>query len=362
MQIHRYLILSLLPAILLIIPACQDKTDEPAYTGENDPIEFELVFDTRTPTKPDDLEKFEDYFKEDESCVYISQRSGSIGLDFTEGSNNRYEYIYFSNPTADWDQGYNFRSEHPLDWGKIQDNGQWGNGFAFGALFYPRGYVDEIPSDQSNKDVFIEADILGAYHRTSLLRDRLRFQLNHLMCRLHVNLYIPVYDEKEGNGITVKDVEAYALNLMTAYSIEWGDVPSEWSPVTSAINSDQTFDIKMYRKEADIDVEELDIQPFTGIDGETDHVKKFSFEALFPYQAVSSGNILRFIVAHGNSKTNYLFNGFYGDSFSFKQGAVTQLELYLSRTDNKLVVLRALLKDWSDAEAEFTITPIEGTN
>lgn len=352
----------------LLLSSCREEGQDPVFTpDEKDDIEFDLVFDSRA-TDPSLLEEYKDYFEDGKSCVLISQRTGNMSLDFEEDSNNCYRYIYYKNDAADWDSGYNFRSENPLGWQQILDNGLFNNGFAFGALFFPQNYRldNEVETDQSKETTFIESDILGAWHRTSVIRDRLKFQLHHLMCKLHINLYIPVLDSKNGNGYNPSKVVASAISFRTDFSIEWGDRTTELPPIAkpSASETGRVNDIIMLKR---VDGEETTLNTdFLGnfnVDTSTfpsDNVRKYSFEVLFPEQSVS-GDFLRFTVTVANVDYNFLFNSAYltqnATGFAFKSGEITNLELYLPRTDNEVVLINANVKKWGEARAQFTITP-----
>ena len=335
---------------------------------ENDNKGAELVFEFKS--RAIDNERFEnpeDYFSEGETVILVSQRTSDMSLNFEEGSGNCYKYTYYSNPDADENSGFNFTSDNPLEWDKILENGQFSNGYAFGALFYPRGaeHTNEVYADQSNEESFIDCDVMGAWHRTSKVRDRLTFEFNHLMCRLQINLYIPLWDEEMGNGFTIDDnAVATALSFRTDYAIEFGDRTTELPPIArpSTTVDGTVADITMYKYDTVEEMELTDLSNFNIEDLETDQVKKFSFEMLFPEQTVK-GNFLRFTLSRGDIKYNYLFNSAYltmnADKFTFQAGSVTQLNLYLPRTDNEILLLSANINNWNDANANLTVTPME---
>lgn len=355
---NKHLYILLLPLLI----ACSDKDiDDKTYDGLSDNIELDIVI-SRAGDDSNELEKEdpEKYFKVGESCVLISQQftSPGITIDFSEGSKNCYKYIYNGNTDANWDTGFNFSSDSPLRWEKVMLNGQFNSGYAFGALFFPRDYkyTEEVSADQSNPDVLIESDVLGAWHRTSYLNERLRFRMFHLMCKLKVNLYIPVFDEEKGNGIDPDEVIASGVNFMTSYKIDWPDRTSDLSPLLNG-TSDKIQDIIMYRNGDPVKIENMSVSNYD--EKGTDNVWKYSFEMLFPYQKIE-GDLLRFSLKRGDMTYNYLFNSnknaIGNAGITFEQGTVNQLELYLPRHDNEIVLLRAYLKDWNEAQASFTIT------
>lgn len=355
---------------MIALMSCQeDIKDDASLATKNDEIEFELAFASRA-TNPDNLEDLSQYFYYDEeegksSCILLSQRSTSLSLNFTndESNTNCYRYSYYPNEQANWDEGYNFTSDQPLTWERILANGQFSNGYAFGVLYFPRDYdyVEEINPDQSDYNNYMESDILGAWHRTSRLYDRLRFRLNHLMCKLKINLYVPVFDEKQSNGYDVDEIIASTIGFRTDYSIEWGDRITELPPIArpSAAVEGKSDDIIMYQGEDPIDIEKFQLSNFNIVDLDFDHVKKYSFEVLFPEQTVK-GDFLRFTFLQNKVEKHYVFNSAYltqnANGFAFVAGEITQLELYLPRTDNKMVVLSAIINKWNEAKASFTIT------
>lgn len=327
--------------------------------GKISPVEFDLILtrdDNGVPKEDPD-----DYFKVDESCVLISQQftSSSTSIDFSEGSRNCYKYVYNGNKDATWDSGFNFTSVDPLSWETIYMNGQFNNGFAFAALFFPRDYkyTTQIVADQRERDAFYECDVLGGWHKTSQFRERLRFRMFHLMCLLRVNLYVPVFDEESANGIDPDAVVASAINFRTSYAVSFPDRTSDDFPPKLDATDDVIQDIFMYELAEPVVIENMPIDVYNNIGEDT--VRKYSFEMIFPYQTVS-GDILRFTLQRGEMSYNYVYNPNRNpgsSSPSFEQGTINQLELYLPRTDNELVLMRAYLKDWNEAKTnDFTIT------
>ena len=358
---------------LISLISCQDEiNDDTSLATKNDEIEFELAFASRA-TNSDNLEDLSQYFYYDDeegksSCLLLSQRSSSLSLNFIndESNTNCYRYTYYPNEQANWEEGYNFTSKRALTWERILANGQFSNGYAFGVLYFPRDYdyVEEINPDQSNSNNYMESDILGAWHRTSRLYDRLRFRLNHLMCKLKINLYVPVFDEKQSNGFNVDEIIASTIGFRTDYSIEWGDRITELPPIArpSASVEGVFNDIIMYKEEGPTDIQNFPLSNFNIVDLDFDHVKKYSFEVLFPEQTVK-GDFLRFTFLQNKLEKHYVFNSAYltqnVNGFAFVAGEITQLELYLPRTDNKMVLLSAVINKWNKAQASFTITSQE---
>ena len=351
------------------ISSCREEMGEdPAHNAPvSDEISFDLEFATRAQGAEGlDLEDPEKYFEDGVSCVLISQRSGSVSLNFNENSSNCYKYIYYKNEAANWDSEYNFKSQRPLGWEKIKYNGQYGNGFGFGALFFPKGYTytEKINADQSDPNEFQESDVLGSWHSTDNIGDRLRFRLYHLMCKLQIDLYLPVWDEETATGFNAGAVkDATTIGFRTDYAIEWGERSTEMPPYAKPSESadGEKIDIRMYRSSYDEDnVKVIDLTPYDIKEQQTDKVRKVSFEVLFPEQTVT-GDFLRFKIARGAIEYNYVFNSANlrqnGIDFAIKAGEVTKLSLYMPRNDNDLVLIEAQLLKWNESKASFTITP-----
>lgn len=362
--------IALITSLLFFMCSCRDSAvDDTLTTSEDDMLEFELDFVSRADDEGDNeqdnddsrkeiLENINDYFKDGESTVLLSQRASNLSPSFDENSPNCYKYVYFVNDQANWDEGFNFKSENPISWTRINNSGQLDNGWAFGMLFFPRKLVNQyqIHADQSDKDNFIASDILGAWHRTSTFKDRLRFRLNHLMCKVEVNLYIPLFDEEKNNGYSVDDVKASVINLITDFSINWSGQSSDVLPPTTASDGAKQ-DIAMYKSEVDEQFILENLSNFGVYQNDElnqDKVKKFSFKVYFPSQPVS-GDLLRFVLERGDMKYNYIYRIKNEVNIPLGSGYVTQLELYLPRNDNNVVLLKAKLKDWNNADASFII-------
>lgn len=339
----------------------EEKPTAPQSDGQSDEIDFILQIPTRAGDDDNYLEDPNDYFTEGESTVLISQRTSNMGMSFNEGNSNCYKYVYYRNDEADWDNSFNFKSVRPLGWDKITANGQYGNSYAFGALFFPKSYeyIDRVNPDQSNAIDWAESDVMGAFHRAEE-GERLRFRLNHLMSRLHINLYVPVWDDKNSTGFNEGSVkEAVTISFRTDYTIEWGEVSSEIPPKASPSLTDEgeTANIKMCLRDSIEKPFEMDLSEFKIADLQKDVVRKYTFEVLFPEQNVNN-NFLRFTLTRGNTEYNYVFGSahYTNGTASFRAGEITNLELYLPRTDIDLLLLDANIIKWNEANASFTIT------
>lgn len=355
----------------------EERSDIQLAAAPDDEIRFDVNIATRVDDESDIDPNQDKYFLDGESMVYISQRSTNLNIDFTPESTNCYKY-YYSRNDANWEHGFNFKPvDEALNWGTIIENGQFGQVFAFAILYFPGGDKDGYPfkvgADQNEPSIenepvdFFQWDVLGGYHRTGKVRDRLRFQLKHLMCRLKVNLYVPKVNSELGNGYEVNDIIASALSFRTDYTVSFGDLDSEGIPMAQPSNDVgiEVFpeDIRMKKTSVkEINLSKELLSNFNVYDLEEDDVYQYSFDMIFPAQSVT-GDILRFTIQNDGGESNYLFNSNNltsgNGNFKFVAGSVTKLELYLRRSDNTLVLLVAEIDDWNEISTGMVVVPEE---
>ena len=230
--------------------------------------------DVEEPAAPYDGEEiFDVEFIENQSVLYVSQRTRYM-LPFQEG-NRTYKYIYYTSQYATWEEGYNFKpssegydpetevNPNALNWEVVGKNGSVGNGFALYAMYYP-GQVDkvrEVGTDQSTLTALRNSDIMAAYHSTSALYSRVRFQLHHLMVYFKINLFVPVFGdtwktengklENQGfSGYTAESlVDALVMNACPTFTVDWSaNISSEASPAVNIPDNykDLLTNIRMY--------------------------------------------------------------------------------------------------------------------
>ena len=209
-------------------------------------------------------------FIPDVSILYVSQRTRSQNP--FEGSNKIYQYKFFENQYATWEEGFNFKpadadydpkievNPNALNWDDVSKKGSVGNGFALYAMYYPnqqlgRRYVAE---DQSELDSLKASDIMAAYHSTSALYSRVRFKLHHLMVYFKINLYVPVFSEtwktEDGDkpknqgfsGYTAESlIDSWIMNAVPKFTVDWAaSISSEASP---AVNLPDSYTKEDYR-------------------------------------------------------------------------------------------------------------------
>ena len=213
-----------------------------------------------------------------ESMLYISQRTRYYNP--FESPNVTYQYVYYDNPNANWNEGFNFQpyvapddngdeiNPNALNWETVGRNGSVGNGFALYAMYYPdqKNGTRTVAVDQSSLDSLKRSDILGAYHSTSALYSRVRFKLYHLMVYFKINLYVPVFGEtwatdiadgqykSQGfSGYTAASIiDAIVKNVCPRFTVDWAaSISSDTSPSVGLnpsdnFTEDDLFDISMY--------------------------------------------------------------------------------------------------------------------
>lgn len=340
---------------------------------------------------------------DENSLIYISQMgpSESTNPNFSDFTANAspycYVYQYSENENANWDYEYNFilpenltiegfpdlsGPRRAIDWYTIRNIGSVGNSFSLYAFHFPLDNIVRwgVEKDQTgttnpyDKSNFIKSDILGAYHATSALNTRLRFNLFHLMVYLKVTLYVPIYKENVDNTADFKYSGynagsfkgAYVMNASTDFSVEWRtNRSSDTDPPLVQPNTSQKQNIKMYVHPYDdeeiITLENIRSSYYPSYTGDdTDEVRVYNFSVLFPNQTFN-GNFLCFALQDAEDNMRYYYfagNQITGDSgnYSLTQGTLQELKLYLPRTTNQTILVGANVLPWSDAMTDMTVT------
>ena len=290
-----------------------------------------------------------------------------------------YRYQYNPDALANWDSGYNFKCKNgctPFDWTAVPALGSVGNAFSFYAMYFPGDNTVKwaVETDQSAKENFIKSDIMGAYHATSALYTRLRFNLFHLMVYLKVTIYVPTFKDSANNdnynysGFEENAViGAYVLNANTQFDIDWLAVRSsdKMAPLTQSKES--KANIKMFSHPSSGEVEQIDVRNY--YNGGTllqDDVRTYTFSVIFPSQAFGD-NFLCFALKDIDESTRYFyFSGsqIVGDSgnYSLSQGTLQQLYLYMPRNSNETILVGADILPWKDSVTDMTVTKDPTTN
>lgn len=273
----------LFSACCFALSSCSDKV---GADDERNPylMEISVSKTTRAEADSDDGEKapaydgediFDVEFIPDKSILYISQKTRFFD-PFSTGVTT-YKYVYYDNPYASWDENFNFKAlveddldpdvsvnPNALEWEEVGRKGSVGNGFALYAMYYPdqKNGTRTVAVDQSLLEDLQRSDILGAYHSTSALYSRVRFQLHHLMVYFKINLYVPVFGEtwktetkepeNQGfSGYTTESLtDAWIMNVCPRFTVDWAaNISSESSLGVSLPDNytkDELRNIRMY--------------------------------------------------------------------------------------------------------------------
>ena len=311
------------------------------------------------------------------SILYFSQQGTSTIPNFSDFDDDAtpycYRYQYNHNTTANWDNGYNFKCKSeckPFDWAAVPTLGSVGNAFSFFAMYFPGDNTVKwsVQTDQSEEENFIKSDIMGAYHATSSLYTRLRFNLFHLMVYLKVTIYVPTFNSSDNNnnynysGFEADAVlGAYVLNANTQFDIDWQAVRSsdKMAPLTQSKGS--KTNIKMFSHPSTGEIEEINVREYyNGGSITQDEVRSYTFSVIFPSQAFND-NFLCFALEDKDKTTRYFyFSGsqIVGDSgnYSLSQGTLQQLYLYMPRNSNETILIGADILPWKDSVTDMTVT------
>lgn len=372
------------PDIETVVPGLYVATNKPlaavkTETGDNDESAGE---DEETEAETTD-EMIIDSFDEN-SILYFSQMGSTATPNFPEGLNDGnydenaqpYCYRYKYNPadaTANWDRGYNFTcldGAKSFNWNEVPGLGSVGNAFSFFAMYFPGDNKIKwaVQTDQSEKENFIKSDIMGAYHATSTLYTRLRFNLFHLMVYLKVTIYVPTYkadinnDNYNYSGFNEDAViGAYVLNAKTGFTIDWRAVRSSdrMAPLTQSNNP--SSNIKMFSHPATGTIKTIDVRDYyNGGTIPQDDVRAYTFSVIFPSQPFGDNFLCFALKGEDNTPRYFYFSGsqIVGDSgnYSLSQGTLQELTLYLPRNSNETILVGANILPWKDSVTDMTVT------
>ena len=330
------------------------------------------------------------------SLLYISQLGQEKDPNFLNSpTSNFYVYQFQQNSEADWNNEYNFvpynyeDKDFAIQWRLIKGFGSVGNSFSLYAMSFPGSTTDNYPSDldfkvetdQTGSDNpyddnnFYNSDILGAYHATSALYTRMRFNLFHLMVQLKITIYAPVYEDQideagQSSYSGFKEnamVAGYLLNAQNQFSINWRtNRSSDTEPPLTSGTGDKNKYMKMYMYEPDneeITIEDVN-QYFPASTIANDKVRAYNFNILFPAQTFNANdNLLCFVlkgVANDN-ENNYKYyyfsaNQIVSGTYTLNQGTLQHLYLYIPRTTNQTILVGAKILNWGNSSSEMTVT------
>lgn len=308
----------------------------------------------------------DDEFINDYSLIYISQRGpNNIEPEFDNiDSENLYIYMYYDNPAANWDGGYNFASvgSKELDWDYIRNVvGAINNTYIFFSLYFPEDNKVrfQVNKDQSVLEKLKQSNILGARHTTDQLNSRLRFRFYHLMAFLNVDLYVPVFDADDNSGFLDNSLlEGCVLNINRFFQIDYSSDPgADQSPHVALQKDSPLEDILMYihpgSEETNINVKDY----YPNGEQTTDKVRKYTLSVLFPEgQDITDRELLRFNLKQpGGTVKKYLFKTNQSIALSLKKGYVSQLGLYLPRHQNNTILINSNILDWKSSSSEMNL-------
>lgn len=365
-------------AVLLLLTGCGKTDDESLTQGTGSrSSEFDIEIPGAGSASGGDV--LNEYFIEGRSIILISQRGNNLSIDFNDyiisqddpsvtlPNPNLYKYVYYSNPEADWDAGYNFMpyGNYELNWDAMLANPLNGE-YSLGALYYPVEYevMESVETDQSKRENVLRSNILGAWHRTNIPRDRLRFRFYHLMAALRVTLLIPAW-EPEGNSGFGENAAASGttLNVKKDFIIDWPIQDSEYSPVPQLKPDAVSTDITMYLESVSNETETIEQHSITpNFPQETDTYRRATFTVLIPpQQLINEGTpAMRFVLSTiGGTERTYVWyaSDLIDSSLTLGRGSVTNLMLAIPRSENNAILIKAYVEDWIPADSEFAVIP-----
>lgn len=390
--------------LFLMTLGCSEKESFPEETLETDDLVSSISIYRQPATKateegdelaviPGEAPNLDGYNEFTQgSLLYISQLGTEKDPNFQNSpANNFYIYEYQENVKADWDNEYNFvpYNNAAIKWSLIKDFGSVGNAFSLYAMSFPASTVSgfnatnlnfEVQTDQTGKDDpydlvnFYNSDILGAYHATSALYTRLRFNLFHLMVQLKITIYAPVFEDSSDpqgkysySGFKENAmVSGYLLNSQNQFNISWRANRSSDTEPPLTIGAGNKTNMKMYMYEPVdeiITIEDVK-QYFPSSTINDDNVRAYNFSILFPAQTFNTNdNLLCFVlkgVANDN-ETNYKYyyfsaNQIVSGTYALTQGTIQHLYLYIPRTTNQTILVGAKILNWGNSYSDMTVT------
>lgn len=355
-------------------------------------VESRDIDDSASPTETE--EKAESVFDvnfDDDSRLFVSQ--------MTEGSNpfissdRIFRYRYFDEgEETEWTDppeglgGFNFTAAdltNPLEWKDIKAAGSYQNGYALFALYFPVDHSIRynVEEDQSSLPNLMKSDVLGAYHSTSALFTRIKFNLFHLMVYLKITVFVPIYDETSKTGYFSDGLQSATVqDAYKDFTIDWGTIRSSDTegPVTLYNPTADKYNISMYShsegegltgRQIEIKYKEFipADYPEQPITGEYDKVSVHNFSVIIPAQPpeFAQSNFFKFLFKNpsGEIRTYYFnYSQFASETnreLQMNQGTLQHFNLYLPRKGNQAILMDASVIKWDDYFTELPLTPEE---
>ena len=379
------------------------RADEDEGSGDNSGKYDENFFDI------DGLTPYSLAFDEN-SVLQISQHTATRIPFMNEDDIYDFKFIKGQNDASWSDENtYNFagyRQKVPLQWNTIGQGGSWNGGFALYCMYFPventiRSRVDEdgrtvynVMQDQSTLENLKKSDILGAFHSTDKMFERLKFRLFHLMTYVRIRLYVPLYDDVKHTGYREDALQYATLNNVTPdFAIDWSAVRSSDSqgPFVTPLSGEG--EIIMYQHplekgQTSHPITEIHYNDYfregyfdQGIDGETDKVRVYDFSVIIPKQkgiigedgqesTFTSTDFLNFYFrTNSGAVTRYYFNeSFKGkgpddiqsNDLKLNEGGVYQyLQLYVPRVGNQIIYFGGSVLPWGHYGSSMLLQPEE---
>lgn len=368
----------LLPA-LVTFTGCRSE-DFPETSDSRHPVEFDVEFATRTGETVKEGPLY-DYFIDGRSVILLSQRTNTMSITFDQyipdpanpgqliENPNLYKYVYYTNPSANWESGFNFRpyNNYDLDWDLIEKNGPLNSEYSLGALYYPVDYEinNMVQEDQSSYENLLRSNVMGAWHRTNAIRSRLRFKFYHLMAAFRITLLIPDWDPQDNSGFGDNSVqEGRMLNVKKDYTIDWPlNLSSEEPPNPQTLPDSEPVDLRMYLEPMSNAVETVNLSTINPeYPDQEERIRRATFLVIFPaQQPTNDGPAMRFYLrTMGGTERKYIWYSSQlttSSNLDITRNSITNLILYLPRTENNAILIKSYIAPWQDAESEFNVFP-----
>ena len=360
----------------------------------------------RTGIDLDELIPYSMKFNEN-TVIQVSQQTRNK-LPFTS-SDDTYDYVYKKDSQASWDDEatYNFTpdtsTDVPLEWNSIANAGVFNAGYALYALYFPNdnqiqetiegdSHIYSVRQDQRDLDDLKASDILGSYHSTPAIFSRIRFKMHHFMTYLRIRLYVPVFDATLNTGYREGALLSATLNHVSPkFTVNWAKVTSGDTEAPEVRPYSEDDEIIMYQHpledgQTEHEITEIEYKKFLtqgyydqGLGTAThDRVRVYDFSVLLPVQngfinedgverPFTESDFLNFYFrTNSGAETRYYFNqslvgnqeGNVGDDSNelhMGQGNFQYLELYVPRIGNKLIIVGANVKPWTQKGTDMIL-------
>lgn len=348
------------------------------------------------------------------TVLQVSQKGPGSLMPFQGIPTYDYQYIPSYKEPEDGDAWsdpncYNFTpsmNSEQLEWNKIIEVGSVSAAYPMYCLYFPgenqirQARADNdmiyyyVHKDQSSLEKLRASDILGAYHSTNQIFERIRFKLHHLMTYLRIRLYVPIYDDTKHTGYREGSLLYATLDGANPnFTIEWTYVLATEDPlrIVPLAGEDK---ITMYQHplpEGTTQHPLVEIPykkylrsgyPDQGITGDYDKVRVYDFSVIIPPQltnkeggtgSFADEQFLNFYLrTNAGGTTRYYFTqdnkGIMNTDqdndkdknedkdqnvLDLNQGVFQYLQLYLPRVGNQIVFVGAQVNPWTHTHTDM---------